>query len=118
MIFNNISVGVDCVEISRFDNVDENFFKKVFSERERNYCESKILPLEHYAARFAGKEAVIKAISGFVDLKDIYKIEILNEESGKPYVKLNGKISATFEFSISLSHSKKNAIAFVIANKI
>jgi len=63
---NNVGVGVDIESISRFrKKISESpniFFSKVFTERELEYCHSKIDPAPHLAARYTGKEAVIKAI--------------------------------------------------------
>ena len=117
MFISDFGVGVDCIEISRFHGKNKAFIEKTFTVEEMEYCEKRSNPLQHYAARFAGKEAVIKAISDLDILKEVKNIEILNEESGKPYVKLSGNISSIYDFKISLSHSKSIAMAVVIASK-
>lgn len=118
--------GVDIIKIERIRNAFEKrgqvFKKKVFTEKEIIYCESKKSTKYHsYSARFAAKEALAKAlgtgISKGVKLKDI---EILNDLNGKPYIVLEGKTKEHFKgikgknISLSLSHCKDHAVAYVI----
>lgn len=118
-----ISCGTDIIEISRIKDAiekgGERFLDEIYTNKEIEYCESKKnAKYQHYAARFAAKEAVFKAISIFLENKfDISwkNAEILNSESGKPYivfhdVEFENRILNT---DISLSHSKDNAIANV-----
>ena len=116
----NIACGTDIIEVKRIQKAIENkgdkFLKEIYTEKEIEYCESKnVMKFESYAARFAGKEAVLKAISNFLDSKyDVnwLDIEILNDEQGRPYVILNReKIKVNLEIDISLSHIKEYAIA-------
>lgn len=115
----NIGTGTDIESIERFNNYslsdDAGFLKSIFSEEELNYCFSKDYPAPHLAARFVGKESVIKALYS-IGIEDVFykDIEILNMANGVPYVNLNN-IYSNIQFKISLSHSKDNAIAFVIA---
>ena len=119
-----INTGTDIIEIERIKNsieeTDRKFCEKVYTEKEIEYCESKKLQkYQHYAARFAAKEAVFKAVSN--NLEDKYDlgwkdIEILNDENGRPYVNKN-KLKDIVEFEdidISLSHCKQYAIATVV----
>ncbi len=119
------SCGTDIIEISRIKNSIENtegaFLNKVYTENEIKYCESKKMQkYQHYAARFAAKEAVFKAISNL--LEDKYSIswkdiEVLNNEQGRPYVNVN--IINNKEISnidISLSHCKEYAVANAIVS--
>lgn len=120
----NIRIGTDIIEISRIkksiEDTDNKFIERVYTNKEIEYCESKkSQKYQHYAVRFAGKEAVFKAISSMlknkfeVDWKDI---EILNDSSGRPYVNiLKSKISDKINIDISLSHCKEYAVANVIA---
>ena len=85
-----IYCGIDIIEISRIkDSVDKfgnQILDKLFTKNEINYCENfKSNRYEHYAVRFAAKEAIYKAFSKICDLtwKDV---EILNQKSGRPYV--------------------------------
>ncbi|MDP7368583.1 MAG: holo-ACP synthase [Candidatus Pacebacteria bacterium] len=114
----NVSVGVDIEEIGRFSGLtvekDKAFLNKIFSKNELKYCYSKKDPAQHLTARFAGKEAVIKALFGFnFEPLPHNKIEILNNDKGVPYVRMDGD----FSVKISLSHSGDNALAFVVIIK-
>lgn len=111
-------IGIDCIEISRFN--DDFFSKKkminnIFTDNEKKYCFSKAIPSQHLAARFAAKEAVIKALNQSKKGKLFFKdIEILNNDSSVPFVNLlNGKKNK-INILLSLSHSDTMAIAFVI----
>ena len=120
----NIRIGTDIIEISRnkksIEDTDNKFIERIYTNKEIEYCESrKSQKYQHYAVRFAGKEAVFKSISSMlknkfeVDWKDI---EILNDSSGRPYVNiLKSKISDKINIDISLSHCKEYAVANVIA---
>lgn len=118
-----VSSGVDIVEIQRIkdsiENIGEKFKKKVYTDKEIKYCESKkINKYQHYAARFAAKEAIFKAISRFLENKYDFSwknVEILNDEQGKPIINFIGvefkKISS---IDISISHCREFAIANVV----
>ena len=118
-----ISCGTDIIEIGRIKDALENrgdcFLNRVFTENEICYCESKKKQrYQHYAARFAAKEAVFKAIS--INLTDKYSItwkdiEIENDLEGKPYVHLYGINEDVFEsIDISISHCREYAVAYVV----
>lgn len=118
--------GVDIIEIDRIEKAlasnGDAFRNKVFTEKEIAYCEGrKRGRFESYAARFAAKEAVSKAlgtgISKGIGLKDI---EVVKDEAGKPIVLLHGKAKGIFEeiqgrdISLSLSHCESHAIAYCV----
>ena len=89
-------IGVDVENISRFEKYapqkNSSFFNKLYTKNELDYCFSKENPHMHLAARFAGKEAVIKAMSGMIEKNLKYSdIEILNDEKGAPTVNINGE---------------------------
>ena len=107
---------MDCIEIERFENLKEDpkFLSRVFTDREINYCKSNGKPSQHFAARFAGKEAVIKALSSFDVRIEFLQIEIRNDKDGKPFVNLLAPNTKKFLAKISMSHSETVAIAFVI----
>ncbi len=118
-----ISCGTDIIEIDRIrqtiEDMGKPFIDRVFTEKETAYCESrKMQKYQHYAARFAAKEAVFKAISS--NLNDKYSItwkdiEIENDKEGKPYVHLYGIKEEIFEsIDISISHCKSYAVAYVV----
>ena len=91
-------IGTDIININRINNSIKkdgyNFKKKIFSDREIKYCERKKNPSAFYAKRFAAKEAFTKAlgtgIGKGISLKDI---EIFNDTSGKPNIKLRGVVN-------------------------
>ena len=118
-----IKCGTDIIEIDRIkdsiDNIGNSFVNRVYTENEIKYCESKKKQkYQHYAARFAAKEAVFKAISTL--LQDKYSIcwkdiEVLNDSQGKPIVNLSGVNSKNIEqIDLSISHCKSYATANVV----
>lgn len=120
----NITCGTDIIEVERIkkaiEKLGDKFLNDIYTKKEVEYCESKnTKKIEHYAARFAGKEAIFKAISPLLNNKyDLtwLDIEILNNEQGRPYVILNKeKIAKEIEIDISLSHIKDYAIANCVA---
>lgn len=122
---NNIGIGVDIENTARFKKRkgrQDPFLRKIFSKREIDYCFSKINPALHLAARYAGKEAVIKAISNLdtngLNYLDYKKIEIINNSKRVPLVKLININLSNIKFKISLSHSQDKALAFVIAMEV
>jgi len=111
-------IGVDIIEIARIETAiarwGENFLKRVYTEPELKLYRKKPASL---AVRFAGKEAVIKALKGKgVGLKEI---EILSDPDGKPQVKLHGRAQCQADglglasLAVSLAHSREYAIACV-----
>ena len=79
-------VGVDIVSINRFEEdvlLSQSFLDRCFTSTEQRYCFSQSRPSQHFAVRVAGKEAVLKALSGFNLRLDFNRIEITNEMSGK-----------------------------------
>lgn len=118
-----ILTGTDIIEIYRIresiEDLGENFINKIYTKKEIEYCESKKkAKYQHYAARFAAKEAVFKAISKTLNRKyDITwkDIEVLNDETGRPYIKLSEQFANKIEdIDISISHCKEYAVANVV----
>ncbi|HWP83446.1 MAG TPA: holo-ACP synthase [Bacteroidota bacterium] len=118
-------IGVDVVDVERIKETiqgqGEAFLNKVFTERERAYCESKANPMQHFAARFAAKEAVSKAMqtgwSGKFRWKDV---EVVNEESGAPTISLSHEVAKTLAHSrvhLSLSHTENTVVAFAVIER-
>ena len=119
-----ILTGTDIIEIYRIresiEDLGENFINKIYTKKEIEYCESKKqAKYQHYAARFAAKEAIFKAVSKL--LSDKYEIswqnaEIINLEDGKPVVNfINTNINEKIEdIDISISHSKEYAVATIV----
>ncbi len=115
-----IQTGVDIIEVERIKEAIEKqgnlFLKNVYTQNEINYCEStNKMKYQHYAARFAAKEAVFKAISSKISTNQddiLNKIEIINEKSGKPIANLDKlNINGIIDMDLSLSHLKDYAVA-------
>jgi holo-[acyl-carrier protein] synthase len=120
-----LGIGSDLAQVERIRKsiaqYGDRFLNRVYTERERAYASSKANPAERYAARFAAKEAGMKAIgTGWrrgITWKDF---EVVNETSGQPTLRLSGvalEISATMgveHISISLTHTAETAFAVVI----
>src|SRR5499426_2168221 len=113
-------VGVDLIEIERIERALERhtgFRARCFTDAEREYCESRGRPAQHYAARFAGKEAVGKALGCGVRFT-WREIEIVGRP--KPGVNLTGKTAAWAErvhagaIDVSLTHSRELAAAVAV----
>ncbi|MBR5304209.1 MAG: holo-ACP synthase [Candidatus Gastranaerophilales bacterium] len=114
-----ISVGVDIEDISRFKNKtlenDLNFLKRVFTLKELEYCFKNTNPAPHLAARYCAKEAVVKALSNFYNKTIGYSnIEILKNENGSVCVNMLIDELKEYNFSLSISHEKDKAVAFVV----
>ena len=117
-----IKTGVDIIEIERvkksIEETDGKFCERVYTQKEIEYCESKkSQKYQHYAVRFAAKEAVFKAISSILLSKyDIgwKDIEILNDDTGRPYVNILNQDIKVDNIDISISHCKEYAVASVI----
>ena len=117
-------LGVDIVEIERIKKAllkYERFERRIFTQDERKYCQSKQDPALHYAARFAAKEAVSKALgSGKVGMKWT-DIEVKRDSRGKPFITLSGgaakqaQENGICDVEVSLSFNKSNAVASAIA---
>ena len=100
--------------------METSFYGRIYTKKEISYCESKNnVKYQHYAARFAAKEAIFKAISKA--LKNKYEIswqniEIINDEQGKPNVNFNEiTIDGLIGCDVSISHCKEYATATAIA---
>jgi len=118
-----VRVGVDLIEIPRIARALERypeFRERCFTEAEREYCEGRPSPAQHYAARFAGKEAVGKAL-GFGVARAFAWREIEIAGRPKPSVRLSGRMAAWAErvgagaIDLSMTHSRElaNAVAVV-----
>ena len=119
-----ILTGTDIIEINRIresiENLGENFKHKIYTEKEIEYCEArKNAKYQHYAGRFAAKEAVFKAVSTLLENKfeiNWQDAEILNDENGKPNITFKGTVIQTKieSIDISISHCKEYAVATVV----
>ena len=118
------NIGVDIIEIARFQQLqyqsNKQFYTRIFTPKEIGYCLSFSSPEPHFAANFAGKEAIYKAVSMFYDI-NINKIEILRDEKASPIVNLHLDPKEKLEpinVKVSLSHSLSHAVAFAVAHKV
>ena len=117
-------VGVDVLRLEKLTYVckmpDDPFIVRSFTEAERGEAERRHSPLVYYSSRFAGKEAVFKALRISPDRVSLGEIEILNDEDGKPYVNLYGKLKGVadkndLQLHISISYEAEEVIAYAIA---
>jgi holo-[acyl-carrier protein] synthase len=116
-----VVVGIDLIEIPRIqralDDFGERFLCRVYTERERDRYRSRISEL---AARFAAKEAISKALGTGIRGIKWREMEVVSNRRGKPIVVLHGTAAARAEllgitdFDISLTHSRTDAMAFVV----
>jgi holo-[acyl-carrier protein] synthase len=110
-----IGTGVDIIEISRIrssvEKWGERFLHKVLTPEEIRYAQSHVVPYPHYAGRFAAKEAIYKALG----LKALtwQDMTILNDDSGKPVCRLNGK-KFPGKIHLSISHTRYYAVASAV----
>jgi holo-[acyl-carrier protein] synthase len=120
-----VSIGIDITEISRVREVlarTPRFRERVFTERERAYCDSRgARGPEHYAARFAAKEAAFKALgTGWSSDLSWHHVEVVTQDSGAPALRLHARARELFDAlgathaHLSLSHTSGHAVAQVI----
>lgn len=109
-----IGVGVDIIEVQRVEKLikkNARFLSRVFTETEISYCSSKANKYQHFAARFAAKEAFFKALGKKINWTDV---GIRNLPSGKPVLDIRSGIRLPFRRAeVSISHLKEYAIAAV-----
>ena len=119
-------IGIDVVEVDRIasaiDRHGAPFLAKLFTPAERDYCDSHKNPALHYAARFAAKEAVSKALgTGIGEHAGWLDLEITRDATGAPKIQLQGNAAdfarrnGILEIQISLTHARQYAAANAIA---
>jgi holo-[acyl-carrier protein] synthase len=123
-----VSIGIDIIEVARIREVllrTPRFADRVFTPAERAYCEGRgAVAAQHYAARFAAKEAALKALQtgwrGGISWQDV---EIASRDLGAPYLIFHGQVEKLFEKSgatavhLSMSHTTEHAIAQVVLER-
>ncbi|MGI9069541.1 MAG: holo-ACP synthase [Pyrinomonadaceae bacterium] len=123
-----VSIGIDIIEVARIREVllrTPRFAERVFTPAERAYCDGRgAVAAQHYAARFAAKEAALKALQtgwrGGISWQDV---EIGSSDSGAPYLILHGPVKELFSSSgatvahLSMSHTSEHAIAQVVLER-
>ena len=120
-------VGIDTIEVGRvrrFLQKQEGLKEKLFSPAEIEYCESKKSWARSYAARYAAKEAFLKALgAGLVGQFSLRDIEVIKPKLGQPKLILNGQARRVVRrkkikrIQVSLSHLKQIAIAIVVLER-
>ncbi len=124
MIF---GIGTDIIEVGRMERHmkgNSGLREKLFTAREQAYADDKATTYQHYAARFAAKEAFFKALgTGYRYGMAFHEIEVVNDELGKPIIHTHGKVKEYIEnegvqhIHLSISHVKEMASAFVVLEK-
>jgi holo-[acyl-carrier protein] synthase len=120
-----VGTGIDIAEVPRIEasiaRFGNRFLHRIFTEAEIRYCESKANRVERYAARFAAKEAGMKAIgTGWNHGVTWRDVEVCRQTGGRPTIAFHGKAAefaarlGTVNIALSLSHTKEYAIAQVI----
>jgi holo-[acyl-carrier protein] synthase len=123
-----VSIGIDIIEVRRIREVllrTPQFRERVFTVAERTYCDNRgAVAAQHYAARFAAKEAMLKALQtgwrGGISWQDV---EIASRDSGAPHLILGGLVQELFNSSgatathLSMSHTSEHAIAQVVLER-
>jgi len=119
-----VGLGTDIIRVERMraaiERRGERILNRLFTPAERAYCESRPHPMEHFAARFAAKEAAMKALgTGWRTGVGWSQIEVVREPSGRPLLRLTGRAAeraaelAAVAFSVSLTHDEAYAMAVV-----
>lgn len=122
--------GIDIAENARFEKMllqgDTAFFHRVFSPGEREYCDKYRTPrlqAQHYAARFAAKEALVKALGTGFRQMNFHDIEVCNDSLGAPFLEIRGRAAELLKerqacrIHLSLSHSDNYSVAMVVVEK-
>ena len=120
-----VGTGIDIAEVPRIEasiaRFGDRFLQRVFTKAEREYCESKANRVERYAARFAAKEAAMKAIgTGWNHGVTWRDVEVCRQPGGRPTIAFHGKAAefaanlGAVHIALSLSHTVEYAIAQVI----
>lgn len=116
------SIGTDIIEVDRIDKIvtkyGSKFLDRIFTKEEQAYCLKHKKSSQHFAGRFAAKEAIVKALgTGIREGISWTDIEITKDHHGKPLVKLSPSLNEKFDHPtllISISHAKKYATAVAI----
>ncbi len=123
---NVIGIGTDIIEVERIEEMierhDDTFLQRVYTPAEIEYCSDRKAAAQHYAGRWAAKEAGLKALgTGWARGLKWTDIEVSNEPGGRPLLTLHGAALdyatrlGIREMKISISHCKTYAVAYVVA---
>lgn len=119
-----VGIGIDIIEVKRIGKLvtgSSRFRQRIYTQNEVSYCEAKKNKDQNYAARFAAKEAFLKAIgTGWRKGVAFREIEVVNDEHGKPEIVLYGETKKIAgeklikSIQVSVSHIKELAVAVVV----
>ncbi len=114
--------GIDLVEIKRIEKSLENdsFLPRFFGDEEIEFFKKKNMATESIAASFAAKEAFSKAVGTGLSGFALCEVQLLREESGKPYLAFSGKaleLSKNYQWSVSITHTNDVAAAMIVGLK-
>ena len=123
-----VSIGIDIIEVARIREVllrTPRFGERVFTAAERAYCDSRgAVSAQHYAARFAAKEAALKALqTGWRAGIAWQDVEVASKDNGAPYLILRGGVLEVFNkleattSHLTMSHTTEHAIAQVVLER-
>ena len=118
----HIGIGVDIVSIAKFNMYGKSnmrvWLNKVYTDKEQKHCISKRFPAQHFAVRYAAKQAIVKALTTLGITGIIYReIEITNNHSRVPKVIIYSNKLQNYKIEISLSHDETKAIAMALVLK-
>jgi holo-[acyl-carrier protein] synthase len=118
-----IGIGVDIEAVRRFEPsaTSDRLIERLFTDNEAAYCRDQAAPARHYAARFAAKEATVKALSTILPKLLVTQVEVFKEEeSPVPHIRLikGAVLDSGITCHVSLSHTDEYATAFVVAERI
>lgn len=122
----SLGIGTDIVECVRIGRLIEEhgelFLRRVYTDKEILYCQTRRLAMQHFAGRWAAKEAILKALgTGWRKGISWRDMEVSNDRKGKPVVTMRGgakdvmKRLGSAEILVSISHTRTYAVAFAIA---
>jgi holo-[acyl-carrier protein] synthase len=119
-----IGIGVDLVEVDRIRRTlarTPALVERLFTDAERAYCERRRDPTERFAARFAAKEAVMKALGVGLGAVGWHEVEVVRAESGRPSLALSGRAAdlaaelGVVRWHLTMSHTSRVAEAIAVA---
>jgi|TARA_B100001750_G_C15042871_1_gene367539 holo-[acyl-carrier protein] synthase len=114
----NFGIGIDIVKIDRFSKKNykknKNFYKKIFTNSEIDYCLKFKDPYPHFAGKFGVKESVIKSVHDKITFQDVSS----SNSNNRPVVKLTRNMSKKYSFLVSITHEREYAVAVVISYKL
>jgi holo-[acyl-carrier protein] synthase len=119
-----VGIGLDAVELDRFRKVlarRPGLKRRLYSDGERRYADRRVDPTERYAARFAAKEAVMKALGVGMFAFNYRDVEVVKAPSGQPSLRLSGKAQQLADdrgvtrWEITITHTERTAQAICLA---